>query len=256
MEQTQVNRNLPRFKIGRQLSVPYLTDTAHFKFGDRVGQVKHVEVPETPEEDDVLSYQVEGELVEYVVQDGDSQADAAEALADAHNGNILARGIYTAEAEADKVVLTANARYQEYSVEAVEGVTITEDTAFSDGGTFPVAQAVWIDPDDGVPVKEKPAGDAEELLAGISVFTYDEEQDLPPSEADQEFRADDQLLILRRGVAGVATGDEAKQNQTVYVGVDGDDEGKFFTEDGSDREELSRKLAQWEGPNMLMLKLV
>ena len=254
VEQYRVRDRLPRFKPGTILSPPYLTDTMNVPHGSGKA-AQSIEIEVTAATSDEYAYTVEGEEIRYVTESGDTVADIADALEALHNANPLTRGLLVAESDGtDTVTLTALISREEYEVSAVEGaITVTEEVEAADGGPFPVGVAVYVE--GGLARQAPSSGDPEDLIRGVSVYQYDEEQPAIASKEDMAYPAKFDVLYLRRGVVGVDTAPDADKGGIVYLGVSGGDEGKFFTENAGTREPLAASQAEWDGPNRLMLKL-
>lgn len=254
VEQFAVRTNLPPFKAGTILSPPYLTDTMNLPHGaGKAAQEITLEV--TGALSAAYSVQVEGETVTYVPESGDDVADIADGLEALLNGNPLIRGLFSAESDGtDTVTLTALLTRVEYDVQVVAGaITLVETTAATDGGVFPVAVAVYVE--NGLARQAPSSGTKQNIIRGVSVFQYDEEQPSVASGADMAYPARFDVLYMRRGVVGVDTAPDAVKGGIVYLGVDNADDGKFFATNSADREPLAATQAEWDGPNRLLLKL-
>ena len=259
VHQLRVSENLKTWKPGEILSPPYLTDTGNLSHGvDRAKQQYSVVVPATPDPETTYSYSVEGEEVAYTTSDAPDDEELRDGLLGIHNENPLARGLFEAEESGtDTILLNGLQTREQFTVEAGEGdLTVTEVEEAFDGGDFEIARAVYYEGNELS--ADKPAGDIEDVLAGIAAYRYDEEKkDIGGRGGDQtlEIPAYFDVYYVRRGVVGVQTAPDATKGGVVYVGVDGDDEGQFFAEDSADRTEVPRSVLSWDGPNRLQLKL-
>lgn len=260
IEQFSVKTNLPRFKPGTILSVPYLTDAMNVPHGaDKATQAIAIEVTDA-NEGELYAINVEGEIVSYIAESGDTEEDIAVALAEEANGNPLVRGLFTAEASEATgdwfVDFTANKTRGQYEVSIVEGsLDLTQTTEGSEGSRFPVAKALYINVDGLASSEPSTPGTAAlwvSELRGVTAFRYVEEQEYR-SRADQTTAQRFDTYYVRRGVVGYDTAPNANRGDAVYIETAGDDAGKFFPDDSGTREEVPGM--EWDGPNRLAIKL-
>ena len=260
VEQFKVLKNLPRFKNGTILSLPYLTDAMNAPHGaDKSTQVYSGEITDATAG---VTYEllVEGESVSYEAEAGDDEEAIATALAAAGNGNPLARGLFTFNAVEDTgdwfVTAEANVPRESYNIEVGSGaIDLTELTAGSEGSRFPVGRAVFLE--NGL-AKVEPSTPATGALwvselRGVSAYRYTEEQETVGSRLPQSIKQRFDVYYVRRGVIGVDTAPEANAGDPVYIETSGDDAGTFHPDNSASREEVPGM--EFDGPNRLAIKL-
>ncbi len=214
----------------------------------------------------LYSFKAQGETISYTSDASATVDEIAEGLKLAADDNYVlgrllditrASGVLTIASTAHSFAL------QMSTVASAANMTLAETVATGQGTVLPFGEAVYLDTtaphgDLGTVTQVKPSGAIDDVFRGITIF--DGTQNKRDSQVKLAYEPGKIVRVLRASTIYVEGGADAVRGGAVFVGVTtagSTVRGQFYTtDDGANREELSRASAEWDRPYVIKLKLV